>query len=99
MKAKEPRLTERMRAVLATLDKAGRPLPPNMIGHRLGFHTGHLPGNAQCNHAGRVMGPAQRVIFTLIALRNLGLVRCGSRSDGLSGTAYEITGAGRAALK
>ena len=92
-------LTQRMIDILKTLDKADRPLSPNAIGQRLGFSTGHLPGKSQCNHAGRVMGPAQRVTFALIGLSNRGLVRCGRRPDGLSGTAYEITGAGRKQLE
>lgn len=37
---------------------------------------------------GRVMAPAQRVIFSLTALRKRGLVGLGRRLDGLSGTAY-----------
>ena len=92
------KLTERMLSVLLVLDAADRPLPPNTIATRLGFHSGHLPGKPQCNHAGRRMGPAQRVIFALNALTKRGLVRWGDRPDGLSGTAYEITGEGRKAL-
>lgn len=92
-------LTERMRQVLVVLAKADRPMSPNMIAMRIGFTTGHLPGKAQCNHAGRQMGPAQRIIFALIALTNRGFVRYGSRPDGLSGTAYEITAAGHKALE
>lgn len=90
-------LTRRMTDVLAVLHRAfddGRPqLTSNEIGRRLGFSTGHVGGH-RCSHNGRVMGPAQRVTFALIGLKQRGLVTMTNRRDGLSGTAYMLTGAG-----
>lgn len=84
-------MTERMNAVLVVLFNNQRAMTPNEIGHALGFHHGHKPGAPSCNHAGRTMGAAQRVIGALNALRARKLVDFERRPDGLSGTAYRIT--------
>jgi hypothetical protein len=82
-----------MRQVVSALSFAHRPRTPNEIARSIGFDRGQ-PKDMHARD-GRAMAPAQRVIFTLIALRNAGLVRCVRRSDGLSGTAYELTASGR----
>lgn len=41
------------------------------------------------------MNPAQRVIGTVIGLNRRGLVTFSARRDGLTGTAYTLTDAGR----
>lgn len=93
-------MTKRQRdvlTVLATPGFNGRAIPPNDIAALLGFRT----GQDRNRHArdGRAMGPAQRVIFPLSALRKRGFVAMSPRTDGLSGTAYRITDAGRLALE
>ncbi len=67
---------------------------PNENAMKLGFQTGHRERGPQSNHAGRVMGPAQRIIFTLIGLRHRGLIAMTRRRDGLSGTAYALSAKG-----
>ena len=89
-----PELTERMKEVLRAFDIKGdyvEPMTPNEIGRACGFYHGHIPGRSRCAHNGRVMGPAQRVIFAITALKNRGLLRMTNRRDGLSGTAYTLT--------
>jgi len=89
------KLTQRMRDVIKVLREHDGPMTPNNIGRSLGFNTGHREKGPQSNHCGRVMGPAQRVIFSLTALRRHGLVIMTRRPDGLSGTAYELSFKGR----
>lgn len=86
-------LTERMQKVLSMLANAEWPMTGNQLGRAIGYRLGQDPGKH--SHNGRAMGPAQRVIGSLTALRSRGLVDFGSRPDGLSGTAYSITKAGR----
>jgi hypothetical protein len=91
------KLTERMIAILRVLDREPCAMVPNSIAYRLGFQT----GQDHNRHArdGRAMAPAQRVIFPLIVLQRHGLISHARRPDGLSGTAYAITAAGRQTLK
>lgn len=86
-------MTATMRRVLRVLEAATVPMTASEIAHGCKFQR----GQDRNRHArdGRRMSVAQRVIFPLIGLRKLGLVRYGSRPDGLSGTAYVITGDGR----
>lgn len=93
-------LTDRMWQVLKLLAKSSlmfRPQTPNEIARSLGYIDGQDKGHHA--HDGRAMAPAQRVIFPLIGLRERGLVRMTPRRDKLSGTAYQITDAGRAYVK
>jgi DNA-binding PadR family transcriptional regulator len=90
-------MTRRMVQVLQALADEKRAMTPNNIARKIGFHTGQDAGRH--SHNGRSMAPAQRVIGPLTRLRARGLVSMGSRSDGLSGTAYAITESGRAELK
>lgn len=85
--------TPRMLEVLRALVKAdGRSMTGNELGRACGFAVGQPIGH----HArdGRSMGPAQRVIFAIVGLKNRGLVGYGTRRDRLSGTAYCLTAAG-----
>lgn len=92
-------MTDRMRQVLdalARLEARGRvPASANEIAYEIGFTSGQ-PGHHMTARDGRGMAPAQRVIFSLTALRKRGLVGLGRRLDGLSGTAYRLTATGRA---
>jgi len=90
MPIKDP--TPRMLEVLRALRKADRPLIANQIAHACGYVRGQ-DANRHA-HDGRAMAPAQRVIFALIGLRKRGLVRHCHRTDGLSGDAFMLTGAG-----
>ena len=97
MKASEPDITPRMAEVLRALLRANKPLTGNAIGTACGFRPGYneRTKSVHTTHAGKVQGPAQRVIGALNALRKRGLIDFGSRSDGLSGTAYALTSKGR----
>lgn len=84
-----------MRSVLAGLarlkERGGEyPATANVIAYEIGFTRGQ-EGDHKHARDGRRMAPAQRVIFSLTALRRLGLVDFGPRRDGLSGTAYRLT--------
>lgn len=100
--APECKLTERMEHVLRLLaaftkgDHRER-MTPNDIAARLGFRRGQ--DHNRHSHNGRIMAPAQRVIFPLTALRSRGLVALASRVDGRSGSAYAITDAGELWIK
>jgi hypothetical protein len=87
--------------VLRVLDKAGlEGMTPNAIGTALDLPRvfgGRGAGGRGRGH--RTFGPAQRVIFTLTRLRDLGLVDYGPRADGRTGTQYFITDAGQEALE
>lgn len=87
-------LTDRMWEVLKCLAPSpSRPrMTANEIARACGYYSGQPPGHHA--HDGRAMAPAQRVIFSLIGLRNRGLIRMANRRDHLTGTAYEITDAG-----
>ena len=88
-RAEEPDITPRMAEVLRALVRATKPLTGNQIGSACGLRC------TRSTHAGKVQGPAQRVIGALNALRRRGLIDFGSRPDGLSGTAYSLTTRGR----
>jgi hypothetical protein len=95
-------MTERMVSVLRVLaENDRRTMTPNEIGSEV---AGHLPPVTAAGHMSgrgsghRIFGPAQRVIFTLNRLRELGYVDFMGRPDGRSGTAYFITPEGEAAL-
>lgn len=92
-------MTERMRQVLdalARLEARGKvPAPAADIAWEAGFRTGQDARRSARD--GRTMSPAQRVIFPLHALSAGELVALGRRRDGLSGTAYVLTDAGRQA--
>lgn len=90
-------MTERQVAILGVLaDAGGLPVTPNDIGWALGFQ----PGEHKLFRKGhqRSMGPAQKVIGSLNGLKRRCFVRPTRRADGLSGTAYVLTSAGRLAL-
>lgn len=99
MKDPTPRMLDVLRALRLA---APRAMTANEIGIACGFRSGSLStthGDARTTHArdGRVMGPAQRVIGALTALRRThGFVEITRRPDGLSGTAYRLTAAGAA---
>lgn len=90
-------LTPRMRAILDALAElhAQRryPATPNEIGYALGFMDGgrrHGHGaNGPYGWTGH-MGPANRVIFSLIALEKRGLIAWVDRRDDLSGRAVAL---------
>lgn len=91
-------MTEILRALSKPEAEWG--LTPNGIGAALGFDGdwGGKGGRGRGRGARR-FGPAQRVIFSLNRLRELGLVDICPRPDGLSGNAYYITPAGEEALR
>lgn len=97
MTFKEPDITPRMADVLRALLRADKPLTSNAIGTACGFRAGYneRTKSVHTTHAGKVQGPAQRVIGALNGLRKRGLIDFGSRPDGLSGTAYSLTTKGR----
>ena len=97
MSAAEPDITSRMAEVLRALVRANKPLTGNQIGIACGFRAGYneRTKSVYTTHAGKVQGPAQRVIGALNALRRRDLIDFGSRPDGLSGTAYSLTPKGR----
>ena len=97
-KPDEPDITPRMAEVLRALLRATKPLTGNQIGTACGLRGGYneRTKSVHTTHAGKVQGPAQRVIGCLNALRKRGLIDFGSRPDGLSGTAYYLTPKGRA---
>ena len=94
----EPDITPRMAEVLRALLRATKPLTGNEIGTACGLRGGYneRTKSVHTTHAGKVQGPAQRVIGCLNALRKRGLINFGSRPDGRSGTAYVLTPKGRA---
>ena len=102
----DPALTPRMREVLTALRHLrvhrrpyGYPSTPNEIAITAGYREGgirHGNGAARMGGWSGHMAPANRITFALIALRRRGLVERTTRRDGLSGTAYELTGAGEA---
>jgi hypothetical protein len=90
-----------MRKVLEVLAEAEEygALTPNVIGAKLNLERvagGGGQGGRGRGH--RVFGRAQRIIFPLTRLRELGFVYQTQRPDGKSGTAYMITDTGREAL-
>lgn len=97
-------MTDRMVAILRLLyeeeTRYGKGMTGNAIGSALGF-DGAWGGRGQRGRGrgSRRFGPAQRVIFSLNRLRDLGLVATGPRTDGLSGGAYYITEAGEEAIR
>jgi hypothetical protein len=82
-----------MADVLRALLRADKPLTGNQIGTACGFRGGYneRTKSVHTTRAGKVQGPAQRVIGALNALRKRGLIDFGSRPDGFSGTAYTLT--------
>lgn len=94
-------MTPLMRSILEVLaEDPDATLSPNTIGYRIGVAPvsgGRGQGGRGRGH--RVFGPAQRIIFPLNRLRELGLIDFAPREDGKSGTAYYITTAGKDALR
>lgn len=96
-------LTDLQRRVLAAmreLEKQDRryAYSPNEIGAQAGAKRVTASGRGNGRGSGhRVFGPAQQIIRTLTSLRDRGLIASTSRDDGLSGTAYRRTKAGREA--
>jgi len=92
----EPDITPRMAEVLRALLRASTSsLTGNEIGYACGFSSGGRTKSVHTTHAGKVQGPAQRVIGALNALRKRDLIGLSSRRDGRSGTAYSLTQKGR----
>jgi hypothetical protein len=96
-------LTDLQRRVLVAmreLEKDDRRSMPN----RHGFTPNEIGSKARAKrvnatrHRFRNMGAAQQIIFPLTSLERRGLVRHTERDDGLSGSAYRLTDAGREAL-
>lgn len=78
----------------------GQTMTPNAIGFAIGAKT--VVGGRGMNGRGkgpRVFGPAQQIIAPLTSLERAGLIAYSRRPDGLSGTAYSITAAGREAIR
>ena len=98
MTGSDPDITPRMAEVLRALRRSDKPLTGNQIGVACGFRPGsnERTKSVHTTRAGRVQGPAQRVIGALNALHKRKLVDFGSRDDGLNGTAYYLTEEGRA---
>jgi hypothetical protein len=89
-----------MRKVLEVLADNGGVMTPNHIGGMLNLKPVHGSGSGSGRGSGyRVFGAAQRIIFPLTRLRELGFVHLMTRPDGMSGTAYVITDTGREALQ
>lgn len=90
-------MTERMWQVLVALARLeARGMAPAAaadIAWEAGFRGGQ--DHQRTASDGRVMSPAQRVIFPLQALRRKEYVGYASRPDGTAGTAYILTDAGR----
>jgi hypothetical protein len=89
-----------MEDILRTLAQQGE-LTPNHIGMEVCHGMPPIQGGRGQGGRGkgsRTFGDAQRVIFPLNRLRDLGLVYVTSRPDGLSGTAYGITAEGKKAI-
>lgn len=95
MVKKEPDITPRMADVLRALARKGVAMTGNEIGYGCGFSTGQCTGHMRSGS----MGPAQRVIGALNALRRRGYIDFAERRDGRTGTAYALTNAGRAFCK
>lgn len=93
-------MTERMVEVLRTLaNHHPRTMTPNELGYSLGFRPARSKGGLGSGRGGGAgTGVAQRVNFSIIALRKLGFVDFGWREDNLTGTAYRITDAGKTHL-
>ena len=87
-------VTERQEKILVWLLDNGTS-PPSRIAYGIGMNK--LPriegsGSGAGRGSGhRVFNPAQRIISSLVGLRNRGLVGMTGRSDGMSGTAYGLT--------
>jgi DNA-binding PadR family transcriptional regulator len=77
------------------LANTGEALAPNVIAAKMGI----IHGCDRSTHNGKWLGPAQRIISALTSLRRQELVVLRVRPDGLSGSAYAITEAGRAVLR
>lgn len=93
-------MTERMEDILRTLEQEGE-MTPNHIG--MSVCRGMPPvqggrGQGGRGKGSRTFGDAQRVIFPLNRLKELGLVYVTGRRDGLSGTSYGITPKGKEAI-
>lgn len=87
-------ITERQRRILHYLAENGTDTPAG-IAYGIGITKG--PRRRRGPWSG-YQSPAQHIISSLTGLRRRGLIGFGSRSDGLSGTAYTITAEGRATL-
>lgn len=86
-------MTQTMEDILHTLEQRGQ-LTPNRIGRYVFPDAEPVKGSGHGNGRGsghRVFGEAQRVIFPLNRLKDLGLVYVTRRADGQSGTEYGIT--------
>jgi len=88
-----------LRAMRDLEEQRAQPHTPNEIGWRAGAKTIEGSGRGSGRGSGhRVFGKAQQIIPVLTSLRARGLIALRSRPDGWSGTAYELTDEGRAAL-
>lgn len=87
---------ERDRARGYTAEPGLATFTPARVAIAAGFTSGQDGGRS--GHDGRRMSEAQRVIRPMTVLESRGLIRWGRRTDGLSGSAYAITEAGRRAL-
>lgn len=81
--------------VLAEFRESGRkgdyPATPNAIGYKLGLAPVHSRGMGTGRGRGhRVFGPAQRIIFPLLALERRGRIVWTQRPDGRSGRAVAL---------
>jgi DNA-binding PadR family transcriptional regulator len=89
------KLADREARYTAILDilSGGFELTPNEIGQQL-HHSGHRVPDT-LGHSGKRLGPGSAIASTLRALDRRRWIRFTPRTDGLSGTAYIITQAGR----
>lgn len=96
------KLSPNVRGVLTAMgamemdERFGVSFTPNQIGY---YMEVPLPrsGNHGTGNVARQMAVATRVTPALTGLRSRGLVTFGRRPDGRSGTAYQLTDAGREA--
>ena len=92
-------MTERMVGILRVLDNARQRNALNVLGADYRMTPNHIATSlGLAGKAGTGGAPANRINFALTRLEHLGLVHYARRPDGLSGTAYYITEAGREAL-
>jgi hypothetical protein len=91
-------LTDRQRQVLtAMFEREKKETVYGMSGNEIGYAVGFRPGDAMVRRgpAVKAMGPAQKVIGSMIGLERRGLIRWAARRDGRSGSAYRLTEKGK----
>lgn len=94
----KPDLTPKMRRVLEVLQTSASRGHSSQTPNDIASQMGDLKPKPKLSHNGKQMGGGSLITFTIQALERRGYVGWGSRPDGLSGTAYFITQAGRQAL-